>query len=102
MPRSACRLLLAIGEAQRRAGEFPQALKTLRGAAALAGRLGRSEDFARAAATFEVVTWAIRLPVAPAARFLEDALGQLGEEDSALRARVLGGGRQSAPLYRGQ
>lgn len=44
-----CKLLLALGEAQRRAGQFPQARDTFFCAADLAKILGSPEDLARAA-----------------------------------------------------
>ncbi len=85
-----CTLLLALGEAQRKAGRSPQALDTLQEAADVARRLGSLENLARAALEFEHTTWAARLPTAPAVRLLEEALQALGEAESALRARTLG------------
>ena len=57
-----CTLLLALGEAQRKAGQSPQALDTLQEAADIARRLGSPENLARAALEFEHTTWAARLP----------------------------------------
>jgi predicted ATPase/class 3 adenylate cyclase/DNA-binding NarL/FixJ family response regulator len=85
-----CTLLLALGEAQRMAGQSPQALDTLQEAADIARRLGFPEHLARAAREFEQVTWAARLPTAPAVRLLEEALPALGEAETALRSRTLG------------
>ena len=48
-----CTLLLALGEAQRKAGRSPQALDTLQEAADVARRLGSLENLARAALEFE-------------------------------------------------
>ena len=55
-----CTLLLALGEAQRKAGQSPQALDTLQEAADIARRLGSPENLARAALEFEHTTWAAR------------------------------------------
>ena len=85
-----CTLLLALGEAQRKAGRSPQALDTLQEAANVARRLRSLENLARAALEFEYTTWAARLPTAPAVRLLEEGLQALGEAESALRARTLG------------
>ena len=68
-----CTLLLALGEAQRTAGQSPQALDTLQEAADIARRLGFPEHLARAALEFEQTTWAARFR-APAVRLLEEAL----------------------------
>jgi DNA-binding CsgD family transcriptional regulator/tetratricopeptide (TPR) repeat protein len=85
-----CTLLLALGAAQRKAGQSPQALDTLKEAADIARGLGLSEHLARAALEFEHTTWTARLPTAPAVRLLEEALPALGEAETALRARTLG------------
>jgi class 3 adenylate cyclase/DNA-binding NarL/FixJ family response regulator len=85
-----CTLLLALGEAQRKAGQSPQALDTLQEVADIARRLGLPEHLARAALEFEHTTWAARCPTEPAVRLLEEALPALGEAETALRARTLG------------
>src|SRR5262245_55249959 len=85
-----CTLLLALGEAQRTAGQSPQALDTLQEAADIARSLESPEHLARAALEFEQTTWAARCPAAPAVRLLEEALPALGEAETALRARTLG------------
>jgi DNA-binding CsgD family transcriptional regulator len=85
-----CKLLLALGEVQRQAGAYPQAMETYQRAADIARTRGFSEDLAHAALGFEETTWRPGLPGDAAARLLESALGALGEEDSTLKARVLG------------
>jgi class 3 adenylate cyclase/DNA-binding NarL/FixJ family response regulator len=95
-----CTLLLALGEAQRTAGLSQQVLDTLQETADIARRLGLSEHLARAALEFELTTWAARYPTAPTVRLLEEALRMLGEAETALRARTLGG-LARALLYTG-
>jgi class 3 adenylate cyclase/DNA-binding CsgD family transcriptional regulator len=86
-----CELLLALGEAQQKAGEFVQALHTLQQAAQSAKGLGLPEMLARVVLNAEWVIWYGKLPPEPVAGLLEDALRELEAEDRALRARVLGG-----------
>ncbi len=85
-----CKLLIALGEAQRQAGAYPQAMDTFQRAADIAHTLGLAEELAHAALGFEETTWRPGLPGDAAARLLERALEALGEEDSTLKARVLG------------
>jgi DNA-binding CsgD family transcriptional regulator len=85
-----CKLLIALGEAQRQAGAYPQAMDTFQRAADIAHTLGLAEALAHAALGFEETTWRPGLPGDAAARLLESALAALGEEDSTLKARVLG------------
>jgi DNA-binding CsgD family transcriptional regulator len=85
-----CKLLLALGEAQRQAGAYPQAMDTFQRAADAARRLGLPESLAHAALGFEETTWRPGLPGDVAARLLEEALRGLAEGDSSLKARVLG------------
>jgi predicted ATPase len=85
-----CQLLLALGEAQRKAGEFPQALETFRCAADIAKTLGLPEALAYAALGFEETSWRPGLPGDLSARLLTAAFEMLGEGDSTLKARVLG------------
>ena len=85
-----CKLLLALGEAHRQAGAYPQAMDTFQRAADIASTLGLAEELAHAALGFEETTWRPGLPGDAAARLLERALAALGEEDSTLKARVLG------------
>ncbi|MGH8683550.1 MAG: helix-turn-helix transcriptional regulator [Burkholderiales bacterium] len=84
-----CQLLIALGEAQTKAGESLQAAEILLQAAESAKALGVAHDFARAAVGFEEATWRPGMPGDAAVRLLRDALAGLGEEDSILRAQVL-------------
>src|SRR5262245_7246919 len=85
-----CKLLLALGEAHRQAGAYPQAMDTFQRAADIAHALGLAEELAHAALGFEETMWRPGFPGNAAARLLERALRALGEGDSALKARVLG------------
>jgi DNA-binding CsgD family transcriptional regulator/tetratricopeptide (TPR) repeat protein len=86
-----CRLLLAFGAAQRKAGELPEAMTTFQRTAEVAREQGFAEDLARAAVEFERVLWLTSLPAQPAVCLLQDALHALGNGDSVLRARAMGG-----------
>ncbi len=86
-----CQLLLAFGEAQWRAGDAGQAEDTLWLAADLARSIGAPEQLARAALVLSQI-W--RDPGTAAERvsnLLAETADLLGEEDSALRARMLAG-----------
>jgi predicted ATPase/DNA-binding SARP family transcriptional activator len=83
------KLQLALAEAQRKAGHIAQALDTFQLSAEMAGELGTPEDLVRAAMGYEELRWRYNLPAERATRLLEGALSALGEEDSALRVRVL-------------
>jgi tetratricopeptide (TPR) repeat protein len=85
-----CRLQLALGAAQSKAGEFPQARETLLRAAGVARALKLPDYLVRAALEYEQATWRAWVPAEPAVCLLEEALRQIEEEDSALRARTLG------------
>jgi DNA-binding CsgD family transcriptional regulator len=85
-----CRLLLALGEAQRQAGDFPHALDTFQRAADSARALAAPEALAHAALGFEETSWRPGLSGEAAAQLLTEALDMLGEDDSTLKARVLG------------
>ena len=81
-----CDLLLALGEANERAGEREQAIANLHEAAAVARRLQDGERLGRVALSFRGTTVVDPIRV----DLLEEALAALGEQDSALRARLLG------------
>lgn len=82
-------LLLTLGEAQKKAGKYAQALDTLEHAAHYAQSLGLSEALARVALEAEQVIWYGSLPAESVVRLLKVALDELPQTDSALRARVL-------------
>ncbi len=86
-----CTLLLALGEAQLKAGEPLAAQNTFLRAADIARALGATESFVRAALGLERLTHTLGLAAAPAMRLLEEALQRLGMEDSPLTAKTLGG-----------
>ena len=87
-----CELLLALGEARWGAGELDKARQAYEQSAELAQKLGDGTALARAALGFfgphrkEVAT-AVTLPVTD---MLQRALAAIGDEDSALRARLMG------------
>jgi tetratricopeptide (TPR) repeat protein len=83
-------ILLALGEARMKAGDFPQARETFHRAANSAHQLQSPECLARAALGFEDASRRPGLFGAPAVHLLEEALEALGREDSVLRVRVLG------------
>ena len=86
-----CRLLLSLGEAQRKVNDYPQALETLREAADVATALGEAELSARAALAYEQVAWRGSLPGdPPAASLLQRAIRQLPEVNATLLAQVAG------------
>jgi tetratricopeptide (TPR) repeat protein len=86
-----CTLLLALGEAQWKAGEPVEAHETLLHAADIARALGTTESFVRAVLELGNLTTDVGLPGAPAVRLLEEVLRGLGAEDSLLTAKALGG-----------
>jgi len=99
--RRRCELLLALGEAQRRAGATEAARKSFRHASELARGLAAPELLARAALGFATGFAGVTVSGGTEDPFvvslLEDALRGLGEDDSPLRARVLG--RLAMELY---
>lgn len=85
-----CTLLLALGEAQWKAGSVSQALGTFQRAADLARSTRSPENLAYAALGFEKTSCCPGLPSDAAIRLLEEAERALGEGDSSLKAKVLG------------
>jgi DNA-binding SARP family transcriptional activator/tetratricopeptide (TPR) repeat protein len=87
--RRQCRLLLALGESRWSAGEFAGSREAFRRAGELARESGLADELASAALGFggrmgfEMVVLNPHLIA-----LLEEALERLGDEDSALRARV--------------
>jgi DNA-binding winged helix-turn-helix (wHTH) protein/tetratricopeptide (TPR) repeat protein len=99
-------LLVALGEAEMRAGEVqirgepsPKARTTLRRAGDLARRIGASDLLARAALAFGGTVGGMRFGILDPdlVQLLEEALAALGAGDGALRVRVMG--RLAMALY---
>lgn len=90
-PAQRCELLLRLGEAQRRAGNAPEAKETFRKAAALAAKAGLAEQLARAALGFGLGPGPEEFGVVDdqLVILLEQALTALDDGDSLLRVRVL-------------
>jgi hypothetical protein len=93
--RTRCELLLGLGDARRRCGDVVASRAALEPAFGLARDLGEAEWMARAALDLgSSSSWGLWedlwLPDETAVRLLEGALAALPEDDSVLRARVLG------------
>ena len=88
--RRQCDLMLELGDAEWRAGDFEQAKEAFRQAAELAEALGEAEDFARAALGFGGPFAAFEAGTVDEAlvELLGRALEGLSMNDSTLRARV--------------
>ena len=85
-----CELLLALGEAQSRAGDDPGAKSTLLHAADLARSAQLPEVLARAAAGYGGrFVWQHALMDERLVPLLEEGLSAVGEEDSVLRVQLL-------------
>ena len=98
--RQRCELLLALGDAQTRAGDPDKAKETLQHAAGIARKLGAPEQLARAALGFPLGFGgivAVGVVDEVLIGLLEEVLVGLEGGDSPLRARVLG--RLSMELY---
>ena len=87
-----CELLLALGEAQNKAGERDKAGEAFYQAAGIAREMGAAELLARAAlgrggryllGEIDLANDALLVPL------IEEALNALGEQDNVLRARLL-------------
>ena len=98
-----CELLVALGEAQYAVGNSPLARETFQHAAEIArrlqgeGKLSAATLLARAALGFSGEFLLIGVVDKATVSFLEEALIALGEEESPLRAKVLG--RLAMELY---
>lgn len=85
-----CEILLALGDAQARAGDTPNARASFLSGADVARRVGRPEQLARAALGYGGrFVWEAGRGDPNLIPLLEEALESLGEEDSALRAKLL-------------
>jgi DNA-binding SARP family transcriptional activator/tetratricopeptide (TPR) repeat protein len=88
--RARCKLLLALGEAEARAGNSTAAKKAFLDAADLARRLGLSRDLARAAAGYGGrIIWVRAGADDRLVPLIEEGLAVLPEGDLELRARLL-------------
>jgi len=88
--RLRCELLLALGEAQRKAGEPEKPTATLEQAFALAERLGDADLMGRVALAYATAAFYGPLQYRGAAvPYLRRALQAVGEEDSPLRGMLL-------------
>ena len=85
-----CELLIRLGAAYDRAGEYNDRAACFREAADIARRLGRSDLITRAALGFGGLLPAATEPDPEGQMLLEEALEALGEGDSPERALVLG------------
>jgi tetratricopeptide (TPR) repeat protein len=84
-----CELLLRLGAAQARAGNYQQAKDSCLQAAEISRRLGAPEQLARAALGFGERQVEGGLVDQQLVALLQEALDGLGPQDSALRARLL-------------
>jgi AAA ATPase domain len=84
-----CELLLRLGAAQARAGNYQQAKESCLLAAEISRRLGTPEQLARAALGFGERQVEGGLVNRQLVALLQEALDRLGPEDSPLRARLL-------------
>ena len=84
-----CEMSLALGEAQTKAGNIAKAREAFLQAADLARKRGAPEQLARAALGIGGGATAIGKEDELEVSLLKEALGALGEGDSALRARLL-------------
>jgi DNA-binding SARP family transcriptional activator len=87
---SRCELLLALGDAQARAGDTPESNATFRAAAELADRLELPDQLARAALGYGGrIAWDVSRDDSYAAELLERGLAAIGDEPTAMRVRLL-------------
>jgi DNA-binding SARP family transcriptional activator len=85
-----CELLLALGEAEMRAGNTPAAKSAFLTAAAVARRVPLARELARAAAGYGGrIVWARAGDDTQLVPLLEEGLAALGDEHVELRARLL-------------
>jgi AAA ATPase domain len=84
-----CELLLRLGAAQTRAGDYQQARESCLQAAEIARRLGAPEQLARAALGFGERQVEGGLVNRELVALLQEALDGLGPQDAPLRARLL-------------
>ena len=83
-----CELLLALGDAQRRAGQRTHTRETFLAASHIARQLQQPRQLARAALGFAGLWVAVGVVDRAVVALLEEALQVLGEEEERLRARL--------------
>jgi DNA-binding SARP family transcriptional activator/tetratricopeptide (TPR) repeat protein len=89
-PERRCRLLLACGHAQTKAGDTAESHDTFREAADTARALGSAQLLAQAALGYGAAgQMAGGIVDEPLVRLLEEALEAVGDDDPALRARLV-------------
>jgi tetratricopeptide (TPR) repeat protein len=89
-PVPRCELLLALGDAQARAGDTPASKQAFRDAAELAEDRGLAEQLARAALGYGGrMLWDVSRDDDFLPPLLERALAALGDEESTLRVKLL-------------
>ncbi len=89
--RRHCKLLLALGAAQEKAGEYPTARETYWKAAEIARNVASSEDLAAAAIGLETASWPTGGYGTPAVHPLGEALAIMDPNDLRQKAIVMGG-----------
>jgi len=85
-----CNLLLALGNAHGDAGDPTQAMETLLRVTDIARKLPAPEQFAEALLKIYRFWYAAAITENPLIKLMDESLELLGEEDSALRASVMG------------
>lgn len=109
-PLTRCELLLARGKAQRQAGDFASAQRTLRAAAEEAAARGAAELLARAAIAHEDAGWLPGFFGAESVELLRRARAMLPPDDNPLRALTVASlsralefsGRQAEGIEQGE
>lgn len=89
--RARAEIFVELGEASHRGGKAGDALEAFRSVAQLARDLADRQLLARAAIGFEDACWRPGMTDQGAVELLEEAAAELGDEESSLRVRLLGG-----------
>ena len=86
-----CKLLMTLGEAQLKAGQYVEAQATYFRGAEIARSLELTDLMVHAANALARMAFHVGLSAQPAIHLLEEGLQKLGSEDSPLRSATLGG-----------
>jgi len=86
-----CRLLLTLGEAQLKAGQYLEAQATYSNGAEIARSLGLTDLMINAAQALTRMAFQVGFSAESAIHLLEEGLLKLGSEDSPLRSATLSG-----------